>query len=113
MSLWKRWLKSLKFVSRSAGRVSRKSTPRRVGVEHLEERLAPAATVWTDKPDYSPGMTAIIGGSGFQVGETVHLQILHRWPARLSVGEPALAGQGRRQLLHHAVPGRRRGVAQA
>ena len=33
--------------------------------------------VLTDKADYAPGETAAITGSGFQVGETVQLQVLH------------------------------------
>jgi hypothetical protein len=80
MSIWKRWLKSFDLVSRPVKGRSRKSAPRRaarrLSAEHLEERLAPAAAVWTDKPDYAPGTTAIIGGSGFQVGETVQMQVL-------------------------------------
>jgi Ca2+-binding RTX toxin-like protein len=53
-------------------------------MERLEERTlltgtpgAPAATVSTDRPDYAPGSTAVIGGSGFAAGETVTLQVLH------------------------------------
>src|SRR3990172_9712714 len=34
---------------------------------------ANAATVTTDKPDYSPGETVIITGTGWQTGETVEL----------------------------------------
>src|SRR5262249_9846800 len=44
-------------------------------LESLETRALPSATLWTDKPDYAPGTTAIINGAGFQVGETVQLQI--------------------------------------
>ncbi|HXJ57658.1 MAG TPA: hypothetical protein VNU68_13440, partial [Verrucomicrobiae bacterium] len=36
-----------------------------------------AATVTTDKPDYPPGSTVSITGSGFLSGETVQCQILH------------------------------------
>ncbi|MEY2408498.1 MAG: hypothetical protein QOF48_1168 [Verrucomicrobiota bacterium] len=35
------------------------------------------ATVATDMEDYSPGVTALISGSGFAPGETVRLQVLH------------------------------------
>ena len=35
-----------------------------------------AATVTTDKPDYPPGSTAIITGTGFQPGEIVQCQVL-------------------------------------
>ncbi|HZP83921.1 MAG TPA: Ig-like domain-containing protein, partial [Chthonomonadaceae bacterium] len=34
-------------------------------------------TVTTDKPDYAPGDTVYITGSGFQPGETVTLQVVH------------------------------------
>ena len=36
-----------------------------------------SATITTDQPDYAPGSTAIITGSGWQPGETVTLQVLH------------------------------------
>ncbi len=36
-----------------------------------------SATITTDQPDYAPGSTAIISGSGWQPGETVTLQVLH------------------------------------
>src|SRR6266571_1033074 len=35
------------------------------------------ATVQTDKPDYSPGSTVYITGSGFTPNETVTLQVIH------------------------------------
>ena len=35
------------------------------------------ATVTTDKRDYSPSETAFISGSGFALGETIRLQVLH------------------------------------
>gem|GEM_PF-5986036 len=35
------------------------------------------AVVTTDKGDYSPGETAFILGTGFAVGETIELQVLH------------------------------------
>jgi hypothetical protein len=34
------------------------------------------ARVWTDQPDYSPGMTATIMGQGFEPGETVTVQVV-------------------------------------
>ena len=37
---------------------------------------APAAA-WTDLLDYHPNSTALINGTGFAVGETVQLQVLH------------------------------------
>ena len=46
------------------------------GVEQLESRLVPSAVVLTDKSDYAPGSTAVITGSGFQVSESVHLEVL-------------------------------------
>src|SRR5690242_4819448 len=36
-----------------------------------------SATIVTDQPDYAPGSTVIISGTGFQPGETVTLQVLH------------------------------------
>jgi hypothetical protein len=36
-----------------------------------------SATITTDQPDYPPGSTVIITGTGFQPGETVTLQVLH------------------------------------
>ncbi|HEU5053181.1 MAG TPA: SprB repeat-containing protein, partial [Hanamia sp.] len=36
-----------------------------------------SATISTDQPDYAPGSTVIISGTGFQPGETVTLQVLH------------------------------------
>jgi hypothetical protein len=45
--------------------------------EQLEIRLVPSATVWTDKLDYHPDSTAVINASGFAIGETVRLQVLH------------------------------------
>src|SRR5262249_18606380 len=35
------------------------------------------ASVTTDKLDYSPGATALIMASGYQVGEAVQFQVLH------------------------------------
>ena len=35
------------------------------------------ATITTDQPDYAPGSTAYITGTGWQPGETVTLQVLH------------------------------------
>jgi hypothetical protein len=36
-----------------------------------------STAVWTARPDYAPGTTAVIGGSGFAAGETVNLQVMH------------------------------------
>src|SRR5438093_6653620 len=41
---------------------------------------ASAATVATDKPDYAPGQTVVITGSGWEPGETVNL-VLYEDPA--------------------------------
>src|SRR5262249_2859154 len=38
---------------------------------------ASAQTLTTDHPDYSPGSTVIITGTGFQPGETVSVQVTH------------------------------------
>src|SRR5213083_821111 len=40
---------------------------------------ASAATVATDQPDYHPGQTVVITGSGWEPGETVDM-ILHEDP---------------------------------
>src|SRR4051812_27104440 len=45
-------------------------------LEGLECRIAPAAA-WTNLLDYHPNSTADISGTGFAVGETVQLQVLH------------------------------------
>src|SRR5262245_44643501 len=75
-SLWSRFFS--RIVSnrgkRLAPRKAVRQPGRRPAVEGLEDRLAPAA-VWTGKADYAPGSTAIISGSGYQVGETVHLEV--------------------------------------
>src|SRR5437016_4670395 len=42
-----------------------------------EMQAAGSASVSTDQPDYAPGSTVIITGSGFSSGETVTLQVLH------------------------------------
>src|SRR5262249_48568247 len=43
--------------------------------ETLEPRQL-LASVTTDQLDYAPGSTAIISGSGFAVGETIHLEVM-------------------------------------
>jgi hypothetical protein len=45
--------------------------------EPLEDRALLSATVGTDLPDYTAGATALISGSGYGVGETITLQVLH------------------------------------
>src|SRR6266536_3787611 len=45
-----------------------------LSVEQLEARNLLSATLLTDKADYAPGETAVITGSGFEVGETIQLQ---------------------------------------
>jgi len=46
--------------------------------EQLEDRLTPAASLWTDLLDYRPGATAYISGAGFEAGESIQLQVLHQ-----------------------------------
>src|SRR5262249_19145484 len=77
MQLW-RWLNLRNWVPAvSARNKAAKRTARRLLLlETLEDRLVPSVSLWTDKPDYSPGQIAIIGGSGFQVGETVQIQVI-------------------------------------
>lgn len=67
-SPWTRWLKSLTSSTRKT--TSHKRPAHKLALELLEDRTLLSASVWTDKPDYPPGSTAIINGSGFQAGET-------------------------------------------
>src|SRR6266498_66394 len=83
MSSWTRWLNALASAlsPKSGARRTKKQASKphrshRMKVEQLEERMVPSASIWTDKPDYAPGSTAVINGSGFQVGEAVHLEVL-------------------------------------
>src|SRR5262249_54472929 len=83
MSSWTRWLNTLASTlspnsgaRRTRSQASKPRRGRRMKVEWLEHPLVPSASVWTDKPDYAPGSTAVIQGSGFQVGEAVHLEVL-------------------------------------
>ena len=73
------WLSPIRRFFGTGKSTRRSPTSQRIRpvVETLEFRLAPSATVVTDKPDYAPGSTAIINASGFQPGETVQLQVLH------------------------------------
>ena len=70
-------------------RFSRQPHRKRIGtsslallrLEPLEHRLLLAGdldpAIFTDKLDYAPMETALISGSGFDLGETVELQVLH------------------------------------
>src|SRR5205823_6138427 len=85
MSLFS-WVRSLRTLLTSPATCSRRrrrqAAPRKwtarsvLGVEQLEARTLLSASVWVDKPDYVPGSTAIINGSGFQAGEVVQLQVV-------------------------------------
>src|SRR5262245_11684773 len=87
MSFWTRWLKTLAPSIRARKPAARKANAakkpaRRMNVEHLETRLAPAAMVLTDKDDYAPGSTAIMtamandqAGVNFKAAETVQFQV--------------------------------------
>ncbi|MCI0683106.1 MAG: cadherin-like domain-containing protein, partial [Gemmataceae bacterium] len=58
-------------------RVRNKSWRCLLNIETLESRALPSvATLLTDKPDYSPGETALITGDGFQEGETIDLRVV-------------------------------------
>ena len=69
------------WALRTGRRASKERKPKRrrywLNLEVLEDRFAPAAVIWTDRPDYVPQSIATIFGSGFQPGETVQLQVLH------------------------------------
>src|SRR5205823_5861950 len=85
MSLFS-WVRSLKTLLTSPATGSRRrrrqAAPRKwtagslLRLEQLEARTLLSASVWVDKPDYVPGSTAIINGSGFQAGEVVQLQVV-------------------------------------
>src|SRR5439155_23976904 len=65
MSFWTRWHRLITLGPKLAKRVrmpkaSRRPANRPMTLEFLEARLVPSASVWTDKTDYAPGMTAII-----------------------------------------------------
>src|SRR5262245_34913781 len=62
-------------VSESRLALQRRRSFVKLHSELLEDRRLLAADVWTDKLDYHPGETAIISGSGFAVGETIHLEV--------------------------------------
>src|SRR4051794_17609301 len=74
------------FSSRGGGRRPAPALKKAVlplRLEQLEDRRllatavtdAATASVFTDKPDYAPGETALINATGFQAGETVRLQV--------------------------------------
>src|SRR5262249_25966561 len=63
--------------SRRRHTTSTRKRPIHLRLEQLENRTVPSAVLWTDKADYAPGSPAIINGSGFLVGETVQIQVLH------------------------------------
>ncbi|MCY2987061.1 MAG: hypothetical protein NTY19_04235, partial [Planctomycetota bacterium] len=69
------------FSAALSGHRQRGPRARRLRLEWLEPRqlLAgdPLASVTTDQPDYAPGETARIVGSGFAIGQAVELQVLH------------------------------------
>src|SRR5262245_3003339 len=79
---WTRCLRLLGHGLRSAKRSPRRAPSGRraagpLAAEQLEDRTLLSAAVWTNKPDYLPGETVTITGTGFQPGETVNLQVLH------------------------------------
>src|SRR5688500_14549018 len=45
-------------------------------IEVLEGRVVPSVTLLTGKPDYAPGETALLSGSGFALAETVNLRVV-------------------------------------
>src|SRR5437764_1249651 len=46
-----------------------------LSLERLEDLTLPSAAVFTDRPDYAPGQTALITATGFGFGETVRLNV--------------------------------------
>ena len=64
------------FIRPSRRARRKKHTARLLGSEQLECRVV-LAVAWTGLPDYHPNSTALIAGTGFAVGETVELQVVH------------------------------------
>src|SRR5205085_8870263 len=80
MSIWTRWLNSLKTTStksrRLAGKTDAKKRPaRRPTLEQLEDRVVPSVML-TDKTGYAPTEKVVLTGSGFEVGETINLHVV-------------------------------------
>ncbi|ELS01824.1 hypothetical protein Xen7305DRAFT_00015300 [Xenococcus sp. PCC 7305] len=74
------WVKTLDRGRIRSSRFGRKNQTFESSTNFLlaqENTTIQEATVTTDKGDYSPGETAFIVGSGFALGETVQLQVLH------------------------------------
>src|SRR5262245_45109625 len=77
------WLDSIRKLLglESRSRRVRKQRPARkwraphIGVELLEDRLAPAASVTTNLADYYAGQTALFTASGFDKGSTVQFRV--------------------------------------
>src|SRR5262249_31754190 len=62
--------------SRKARTSSKSRLGRKLAFEVLEDRTLLSALLWTDKPGYAPGETAVLTGTDFQVGETVNLHVV-------------------------------------
>ncbi len=99
ISWWRQWVQRRARASRR--KQCRRAEGRhvstyRIWFEPLEDRLAPAAIIWTDRPDYLARSTATIIGSGFQPGETVQLQVLHTTgdPSSFANHDPWLVTDG-------------------
>src|SRR5438105_4353280 len=78
--LWLALLRKLGYAkNHTLQRTTRppRNAGRRCQVELLEDRTAPAAMIWTDQPDYAPGSSATIHGTGFHAGETAMLDVLN------------------------------------
>ena len=60
-----------------SGRRCAKTRHNHLGLEHLEARTTPTASVFTDLLDYQPGATAYITAQDFAPGSTVEFQVLH------------------------------------
>ncbi len=80
MTTMRFWTSRAIFSSRSKRKAQR---PRKnpavsawLRLEGLESREVPSATVVTDQPDYLPGATAAITGSGYGPNETINLNIV-------------------------------------
>src|SRR5688572_12196067 len=73
-----RFFRKVRRICRqSAANRTREGSSYRPAVETLEERLAAAAGVYTDRLDYAPEDTVLITAREFDPGSTVQFQVVH------------------------------------
>src|SRR4051794_21494252 len=99
MSFWTRWLRLVILGPKLAKQIPafrtvKRRRPSPMTLEYFEERVLPSAVVWTDKPAYAPGETAVIKGAGYQPGEAVALQLTRSDGALYSAAPVTDGGAG-------------------